>query len=170
MHASFPKWDLFKGKDVLPMWVADADVTTAPVITESLICRIKSGVPFGYTRPTDGIKAAVASHIASFSPPNFIPKKELPYPPFHSQLYFLPGVNQGLVASCGTNEPGWKEISICSAPTALISTEIFSSCAIQHTGSAVMVLTPIYPPFLWVAEEQGCKTVQVTASRVLLSQ
>ncbi len=113
MHESFPKWDLFKGKDVLPMWVADADIPTAPVITESLICRIKSGAPFGYTMATDGIKAAVASHIASFSPLDLIPKKELPCPPLQSQLYFLPGVKQGLVISCGINEPGWKESSIC---------------------------------------------------------
>ncbi len=88
------------------MWVADADVPPAPAITESLICRTKSGTPFGYTRATDEVRAAVASHIASFGPPNFIPKKGLAYPPRNFQIYFLPGLIQGLVFSCGINEPG----------------------------------------------------------------
>ncbi len=88
------------------MWLADADIPPAPVITESLVSRIKSGAPFGYTMPTDGLKAAVAYHIASFSPRKFFPKKEFHNPPLFSQLFFLPGVKHGLVASCGLNAPG----------------------------------------------------------------
>ncbi len=170
IHASFPKWDHYRERDILPMWIADADVPPAPVITESLICRTKSGAPFGYTRATDGVRAAVVSHIASFSPPDFIPKKELAYPPRPSQLFFLPGLIQGLIFSCGINEPGQKEIIIYLITTTPVSTEVLSSCVIQHTGSAVMVFTPIYPPFLWAPERVCCTTVEVTLSSVLLSQ
>ncbi len=42
------KWDLNKDTDLLPMWVADMDFTTAPVIVEALQQRL-SQAAFGYT-------------------------------------------------------------------------------------------------------------------------
>lgn len=43
------KWDSADGDDVLPMWVADMDFRTAPVVVEALRRRVEHGV-FGYTR------------------------------------------------------------------------------------------------------------------------
>lgn len=43
------KWDGAENQDVLPMWVADMDFRTAPVIIEALRRRVDHGV-FGYTR------------------------------------------------------------------------------------------------------------------------
>lgn len=46
------KWDIEEGDDVLPMWVADMDFKTAPVIIEALQKRVSHGV-FGYTSVPD---------------------------------------------------------------------------------------------------------------------
>lgn len=43
------KWDTPASGDVLPMWVADMDFQTAPVIIEALKRRVEHGV-FGYTK------------------------------------------------------------------------------------------------------------------------
>lgn len=48
------KWSRYRGKDILPMWVADMDVVSAGPITEALGERVDHGV-FGYAvaRPAD---------------------------------------------------------------------------------------------------------------------
>ena len=44
------KWDKYKQRDILPLWVADMDFTTAPEILAALQKRLDHGV-FGYTIP-----------------------------------------------------------------------------------------------------------------------
>lgn len=47
------KWDSMPAnQDVLPLWVADMDFRTAPVITEALARRVQHGI-FGYVRVPD---------------------------------------------------------------------------------------------------------------------
>lgn len=46
------KWDSAESENVLPMWVADMDFRTAPVIVEALRRRVEHGI-FGYTRVPD---------------------------------------------------------------------------------------------------------------------
>ena len=53
------KWDLCE-PDVLPMWVADMDFKTAPVITESLQKTISTGV-YGYSLVPDAFYESVIS-------------------------------------------------------------------------------------------------------------
>ncbi|MDR2948764.1 MAG: pyridoxal phosphate-dependent aminotransferase [Prevotella sp.] len=43
------KWDTATDNDVLPMWVADMDFRTAPVIVDALAKRVQHGI-FGYTK------------------------------------------------------------------------------------------------------------------------
>lgn len=43
------KWDTADEEGVLPMWVADMDFRTAPVVTEALRRRVEQGI-FGYTK------------------------------------------------------------------------------------------------------------------------
>ncbi|MBN1481620.1 putative C-S lyase [candidate division KSB1 bacterium] len=42
------KWDWYKDRDILPMWVADMDFTSPPAVIEALKQRAEHGV-FGYT-------------------------------------------------------------------------------------------------------------------------
>ena len=46
------KWDLYKGQDILPMWVADMDFRSPPAVINALKDRVEHGV-FGYTSPPD---------------------------------------------------------------------------------------------------------------------
>lgn len=59
------KWEKYKGRDIIPMWVADADFETAPEIVAALQNRVAHGV-FGYTRqPTTGTQDAIRFHLES---------------------------------------------------------------------------------------------------------
>ena len=44
------KWDIPRGEDVLPLWVADMDFRAAPAIVDALRRRVEEGV-FGYALP-----------------------------------------------------------------------------------------------------------------------
>ncbi len=46
-HTSSLKWDTMPSDDVIPLWVADMDFRTAPVVTEALQRRVSTGI-FGY--------------------------------------------------------------------------------------------------------------------------
>ncbi len=66
------KWDSANGNDVLPMWVADMDFRTAPVVTEALRRRVEHGI-FGYVRVPDAYYQATVDwfgrrHGWSFPP------------------------------------------------------------------------------------------------------
>ncbi|MDR2231909.1 MAG: pyridoxal phosphate-dependent aminotransferase [Tannerella sp.] len=52
------KWDAAASDDILPMWVADMDFRTPPVVVESLVSRAQHGV-FGYVRPSAAYYDAV---------------------------------------------------------------------------------------------------------------
>ncbi len=57
------KWNKFKGRDILPMWVADSDYQTAPAVIEALHKRVEHGV-FGYTnQPTEEVREAIVFHL-----------------------------------------------------------------------------------------------------------
>lgn len=56
------KWDkreaIFGNKDILPLWVADSDWKTAPLIKAELIKRAQTGI-FGYSFPNQSIKTTI---------------------------------------------------------------------------------------------------------------
>ena len=57
------KWSKYKGRDILPLWVADSDYKTAPAVIEALQKRVEHGV-FGYTdQPTADVKEAIVYHL-----------------------------------------------------------------------------------------------------------
>ncbi len=56
------KWDKYKNKEVIPMWVADMDFQAPPAILESLHKRIEHGI-FGYTVPGDELVDTVISSL-----------------------------------------------------------------------------------------------------------
>lgn len=61
------KWDkrkeIFGTEDILPLWVADSDWQTAPMIKEVLVKRAKTGI-FGYSFPNQEVKNAVQNWLA----------------------------------------------------------------------------------------------------------
>ena len=46
------KWEKYKGKDIIPLWVADMDFRSPPVVIEALHNRVEHGI-FGYAVSTE---------------------------------------------------------------------------------------------------------------------
>ncbi|MEE8400339.1 MAG: PatB family C-S lyase [Desulfobacterales bacterium] len=53
-HTSSMKWDKYKGKDILPLWVADMDFRSPPAVIDALHDSIDHGV-FGYGEPPEAL-------------------------------------------------------------------------------------------------------------------
>jgi len=83
------KWDKYKGKDVIPMWVADMDFKSPQCIIDALQKRVKHGV-FGYTSVDDGTNQAVV---------NFI-KRHYNWQIKANWIVWLPGVVPGMNIAC----------------------------------------------------------------------
>ena len=56
------KWDRWAGQEILPMWVADMDFQTDPVILEAIHAAVEHGV-FGYTHEPPSFAPALAEHL-----------------------------------------------------------------------------------------------------------
>ena len=90
------KWDKYKGRDILPLWVADMDFVTAPEILEALQQRLDHGV-FGYTIPHEAPIEAVINYL----------NREHDYSAKASWLNFLPGLVPAINLCCHAfTEPG----------------------------------------------------------------
>ena len=83
------KWDIYKGRDVLPFWVADMDFKVAPPIQQALEERVRHGL-FGYTIAPDELSTAVIAHLHS----------EYDWRVDPEWIVWLPGVVTGLAISC----------------------------------------------------------------------
>ena len=90
------KWDKYKGRDILPLWVADMDFVTAPEILEALQQRLDHGV-FGYTIPHETPIEAVINYL----------DRQHGYGAKASWLNFLPGLVPTINLCCRAfTEPG----------------------------------------------------------------
>jgi len=56
------KWDKYKARDIVPLWVADMDFVSAPEILHALQARLAHGI-FGYTVPYENVIAAVTNYL-----------------------------------------------------------------------------------------------------------
>ena len=90
------KWDKYKGRDILPLWVADMDFVTAPEILDALQQRLDHGV-FGYTIPHEAPVEAVINYL----------DRQHGYSAKASWLNFLPGLVPAINLCCRAfTEPG----------------------------------------------------------------
>jgi len=83
------KWQKYRGRDVLPMWVADMDFHAAPEIVDALKDRAEEGV-FGYSRPVDSTTKAVLEYLARTFGWSVDP----------DWLVWLPGLVPGIAMAC----------------------------------------------------------------------
>ncbi|MHC4117609.1 MAG: MalY/PatB family protein [Planctomycetota bacterium] len=56
------KWDKYKGRDILPLWVADMDFQSPPAVLEALHRRVDHGI-FGYAVPPDELVETVVERL-----------------------------------------------------------------------------------------------------------
>lgn len=82
------KWDRYSA-DVLPLWVADMDIETAPEIIEALKKRLDHKI-FGYTIPYDSVYDAVIQYLKRAH--DYSVKKEF--------INFLPGLVPAINLCC----------------------------------------------------------------------
>lgn len=83
------KWDKYKGRDILPLWVADMDFHSAPEIVDALQARLDHGV-FGYTIPYEAPVEAVLHYL----------EREHGYAARAGWLNFLPGLVPAINLCC----------------------------------------------------------------------
>ncbi len=83
------KWDKYKGRDILPLWVADMDFQSAPEIIAAMQARLDHGI-FGYTIPFDEPVEAVLNYL----------QRQHGYKAHASWLNFLPGLVPAINLCC----------------------------------------------------------------------
>ncbi len=90
------KWDKYKGRDVIPLWVADMDFRSPPEVIAALRDRVDHGV-FGYTLPPRELLDAVVAKLRADYDWEVLPE----------WIVWLPGLVVGLNVSCrATGAPG----------------------------------------------------------------
>ncbi len=83
------KWDKYKGKDIIPLWVADMDFLSSPAVRDALIKRIGHGV-FGYTLPPQELNEIIISLM----------ENEYGWKIEKEWIVWLPGIVTGLNVVC----------------------------------------------------------------------
>jgi len=83
------KWEKYRGRDILPMWVADMDFRSPPAVIEALHRRTEHGV-FGYTGPPPELVAATLSML----------ERDHGWQVDPGWIVWLPGLVSGLNVTC----------------------------------------------------------------------
>jgi len=83
------KWDKYKGRDIIPMWLADMDFASPPAVIRAIRRRVEYGV-FGYTLTPDELNDQVISMLERSYAWSVMPE----------WLVWLPGLVTGLNVAC----------------------------------------------------------------------
>lgn len=83
------KWDKYRDRDIIPLWVADMDFRSPPEVIEALHERVSHGI-FGYTAPPEGLTQAVIDALLS----------EFGWQVQREWITWLPGLVTGLNVCC----------------------------------------------------------------------
>jgi cystathionine beta-lyase len=83
------KWEKYKDKDVIPLWVADMDFRSAPAVIDALQQQVAFGV-FGYTVPHDALIEVVVSML----------NRQYDWAVQAEWLVWLPGLVTGINLAC----------------------------------------------------------------------
>ena len=83
------KWDKYKGRDIIPMWLADMDFASPPAVIRAIRRRVEYGV-FGYTLTPDELNDQVIAMLEQTYAWSVLPE----------WLVWLPGLVTGLNVAC----------------------------------------------------------------------
>lgn len=83
------KWEKYKGRDIIPLWVADMDFRSPPAVIEALHNRVEHGV-FGYAVSTEELLAVILAVL----------QKEYRWNVQPDWVVWLPGLVTGINVSC----------------------------------------------------------------------
>lgn len=97
------KWERYRGRDVLPLWVADMDFAAPAPIRNTLSDQVAHGV-FGYTQPAATLAPAVAAYL----------QRQYGWAVDPVHLVWLGGLVSGLnLTVCAATEPD-DAVAVCS--------------------------------------------------------
>jgi len=88
-HTASMKWDKYKDKDILPLWVADMDFASPSAVIASLKQRAEHGV-FGYTCPPQALTRELRQVL----------ERQYGWQVAAEWIVWLPGIVTGLNISC----------------------------------------------------------------------
>lgn len=83
------KWNRYRGRDILPLWVADMDFAAPPAVVAALHRRVDQGV-FGYPDVWPSLEEAVLAHL----------QREYGWSVDGEWLVWLPGLVSALHVAC----------------------------------------------------------------------
>ncbi len=90
------KWDKYKGRDILPLWVADMDFKSPPAVLKALQDRVEHGV-FGYAVTPQALIDTTVSMLF----------EQYGWQVHPDWLVWLPGLVTGLNVTCrAVGDPG----------------------------------------------------------------
>ena len=98
-HTNSLKWDKYKSRDVIPLWVADMDFQAPPQVLEALHKRVDHGI-FGYTLPGDELVEVIVARLQA--------KYQWKIEP--SWIVWLPGLVPALNVACRAFGDDWDEV------------------------------------------------------------
>lgn len=88
-HTASVKWDRYRDRDILPLWVADMDFASADVIVRALQERVAHGV-FGYANAPEGLLEAILAYVQTHNGWTLRPE----------WIVWLPGLVSALNLAC----------------------------------------------------------------------
>jgi cystathionine beta-lyase len=90
------KWRKYRGRKIIPMWVADMDFKSPPTVLAALHERVEHGI-FGYAMPDDRHRDAVVEHL----------RRQYEWTISPQWIVWLPGLVSGLNVTCrSVGRPG----------------------------------------------------------------
>lgn len=126
-NTSSTKWDRYRGRDILPFWVADMDFAAPDFILDAVRERLAHGV-LGYTKPPQALNDGFLEWL----------KRSYQWSVDESNLIWLPGVVPGLN---------------------------LAARALATPAGSILIPTPVYHPFLDLAENSGQRSLSVPLVR-----
>jgi cystathionine beta-lyase len=148
---SAEKWDKYRGRDIIPLWVADMDFRSPPAVCAALHERIDHGV-FGYTHPPQGVVAAVLEHV----------ERDFGWQILPEWLVWLPGLVCGLNVLCrAVGEPGDDVITFTPIYPPFLSAPILS-----QRGTVKVPLQVV--DGRWVTDLEALERAVTPRTRLLL--
>ncbi len=93
------KWNKYKSRDVIPLWVADMDFQAPPPVLKALHKRVDHGI-FGYTVPGDELVEVVIRRL----------EVKYQWKIHPSWIVWLPGLVPALNVACRAFGDDWDEV------------------------------------------------------------
>ncbi|MGE5130059.1 MAG: MalY/PatB family protein [Sphingomonadaceae bacterium] len=143
------RWDRYRGRDVIPLWVADTDFRAPPAVLEAFYRLTRHGI-FGYTSPPDELRSAIVARMRRLYNWSIEP----------GWIVFLPGVVPGLHLAARHLVPADGH--------ALVPTPIYHHFkrAVEHAPRAHADVPLVLSEGRWVFDEDALRAALRSNTRL----